>query len=113
MIRLQIAVMAFIWRLDRSCSARHTCSNIKTTSSFYLFWDHDHFVAGSVMNSYKVLTYRFLIKNVFRKQSGHALRRHASSLSVPPDIYDVVCVGGGPAGLSLLAGLREYFNLYE
>jgi ubiquinone biosynthesis monooxygenase Coq6 len=23
-----------------------------------------------------------------------------------PEVYDVVCVGGGPAGLSLLAGLK-------
>jgi ubiquinone biosynthesis monooxygenase Coq6 len=33
--------------------------------------------------------------------------RWASTTSTPTqDIYDVVCVGGGPAGLSLLAGLR-------
>ena len=25
-----------------------------------------------------------------------------------PELYDVVCVGGGPAGLSLLASLREH-----
>lgn len=25
---------------------------------------------------------------------------------VPDEIYDVVCVGGGPAGLALLAALR-------
>ncbi|KAL5621488.1 hypothetical protein BROUX41_006388 [Berkeleyomyces rouxiae] len=29
-----------------------------------------------------------------------------SANSAEPDIYDVVCVGGGPAGLSLLAALR-------
>ncbi|KAF2634910.1 ubiquinone biosynthesis hydrox [Massarina eburnea CBS 473.64] len=33
-------------------------------------------------------------------------RRFASSSAETPDIYDVVCVGGGPAGLSLLAGLK-------
>lgn len=33
-------------------------------------------------------------------------RRCASSSPTSPDIYDVVCVGGGPAGLSLLTGLR-------
>lgn len=62
------------------------------------------------MNYHGVLTCRSLIKNVLRKQSGQILRRHASSASVHPDIYDVVCVGGGPAGLSLLAGLREFSN---
>jgi hypothetical protein len=33
-------------------------------------------------------------------------RRFASSSADAPEIYDVVCVGGGPAGLSLLAGIR-------
>lgn len=34
-------------------------------------------------------------------------RSHATiSSSTKPSIYDVVCVGGGPAGLSLLAALR-------
>ncbi|KAF6230016.1 hypothetical protein HO133_004354 [Letharia lupina] len=32
-------------------------------------------------------------------------RRHATAAS--PDVYDVVCVGGGPAGLSLLTALRS------
>lgn len=27
-----------------------------------------------------------------------------------PDIYDVVCVGGGPAGLALVAALRMLFS---
>ncbi|EAQ92855.1 hypothetical protein CHGG_01090 [Chaetomium globosum CBS 148.51] len=38
----------------------------------------------------------------FQKQ----LRRTYASTSAQPDIYDVVCVGGGPAGLSLLTALR-------
>ncbi|KAK4157860.1 hypothetical protein C8A00DRAFT_11343 [Chaetomidium leptoderma] len=33
-------------------------------------------------------------------------RRSYSSAPAQPDIYDVVCVGGGPAGLSLLTALR-------
>ena len=33
-------------------------------------------------------------------------RQYATAAS--PDIYDVVCVGGGPAGLSLLTALRTY-----
>lgn len=33
-------------------------------------------------------------------------RRFASSSASAPEVYDVVCVGGGPAGLSLLAGLK-------
>lgn len=34
------------------------------------------------------------------------LRSRSFATTAPPDIYDVVCVGGGPAGLSLLAALR-------
>ncbi|SPQ18584.1 822565e6-923b-4967-acae-e98ff35701f2 [Thermothielavioides terrestris] len=34
------------------------------------------------------------------------LRRTYASAAAQPDIYDVVCVGGGPAGLSLLTALR-------
>lgn len=33
-------------------------------------------------------------------------RSYATAAALKPDIYDVVCVGGGPAGLSLLAALR-------
>jgi hypothetical protein len=33
-------------------------------------------------------------------------QRAASTSARTPDMYDVVCVGGGPAGLSLLAGLK-------
>lgn len=32
--------------------------------------------------------------------------RCASTSTAAPEVYDVVCVGGGPAGLSLLTGLR-------
>lgn len=45
-------------------------------------------------------------------QSKQWIRRHSGVSSSgsprPEDIYDVVCVGGGPAGLSLLAGLSEF-----
>lgn len=41
------------------------------------------------------------------RQVGKSLRRSYSSTSVQADIYDVVCVGGGPAGLSLLTALRK------
>ncbi|EHA57321.1 hypothetical protein MGG_11732 [Pyricularia oryzae 70-15] len=40
------------------------------------------------------------------KRSRTAARSYASSAGAKPDIYDVVCVGGGPAGLSLLTALR-------
>ncbi|KAH0544512.1 hypothetical protein FGG08_001411 [Glutinoglossum americanum] len=33
-------------------------------------------------------------------------RRYATTASETPEIFDVVCVGGGPAGLSLLTALR-------
>lgn len=34
-------------------------------------------------------------------------RTYTTTTSSAPDIYDVVCVGGGPAGLSLLTALRS------
>jgi hypothetical protein len=34
------------------------------------------------------------------------IRRFASTAADAPEVYDVVCVGGGPAGLSLLSGLK-------
>jgi len=34
------------------------------------------------------------------------LQHRCASTSPTPEIYDVVCVGGGPAGLSLLTSLR-------
>ncbi|ROW02032.1 hypothetical protein VPNG_07681 [Cytospora leucostoma] len=40
------------------------------------------------------------------RQIGRSSRRSYASTAQQPDIYDVVCVGGGPAGLSLLAALR-------
>jgi ubiquinone biosynthesis monooxygenase Coq6 len=42
-------------------------------------------------------------------QSGR--RRFTSNSDQIPDIYDVVCVGGGPAGLALLAALRMPLSL--
>lgn len=38
---------------------------------------------------------------------GVGSRRFNSQLAQSPDIYDVVCVGGGPAGLGLVASLRN------
>ena len=33
-------------------------------------------------------------------------RKYATAATATADVYDVVCVGGGPAGLSLLTALR-------
>ncbi|CRG92344.1 ubiquinone biosynthesis monooxygenase Coq6 [Talaromyces islandicus] len=41
-----------------------------------------------------------------RRGSQYRGRRTLSSLAETPDIYDVVCVGGGTAGLALAAALR-------
>ncbi|PQE31339.1 ubiquinone biosynthesis monooxygenase COQ6 protein [Rutstroemia sp. NJR-2017a WRK4] len=41
------------------------------------------------------------------KACTRRIRTFATAASTSPDIYDVVCVGGGPAGLSLAAALRS------
>ncbi|KAB8236221.1 putative ubiquinone biosynthesis monooxgenase (Coq6) [Aspergillus alliaceus] len=41
-----------------------------------------------------------------RSSSFSGRRRFGSKSDQAPDVYDVVCVGGGPAGLGLLAALR-------
>ncbi|EGO53134.1 hypothetical protein NEUTE1DRAFT_92167 [Neurospora tetrasperma FGSC 2508] len=40
------------------------------------------------------------------RQFQRQIRRQYHNAAPRPDIYDVVCVGGGPAGLSLLTALR-------
>lgn len=37
-------------------------------------------------------------------------QRGLASTSTPPEIYDVVTVGGGPVGLALVAALSEPFE---
>jgi ubiquinone biosynthesis monooxygenase Coq6 len=45
------------------------------------------------------------------RQYQFQLRR--ASTSTQDNIYDVVCVGGGPAGLSLLTALRKLLVLVQ
>ncbi|KAI1208955.1 ubiquinone biosynthesis hydrox [Annulohypoxylon truncatum] len=47
-----------------------------------------------------------LCRTCIRRLAPRATRSFASASSKQPEIYDVVCVGGGPAGLSLLTALR-------
>ncbi|CAG8876110.1 unnamed protein product [Penicillium nalgiovense] len=54
-------------------------------------------ISGAVLRPYVCPTCRHGIS---------AGRRRFGSKSDSPDLYDVVCVGGGPAGLGLLAALR-------
>ncbi|KAH6691584.1 ubiquinone biosynthesis monooxygenase COQ6 [Plectosphaerella plurivora] len=49
---------------------------------------------------------RIVCRTCTRRFQTQSRRSFASTSSTEPDIYDVVCVGGGPAGLSLLTALR-------
>ena len=44
------------------------------------------------------------LRNEYRGGLKHRFRTYATHAAA--DVYDVVCVGGGPAGLSLLTALR-------
>ncbi|KAI0896888.1 ubiquinone biosynthesis hydrox [Annulohypoxylon nitens] len=48
-----------------------------------------------------------LCRTCIRRLAPQTTRSYASASSKQPDIYDVVCVGGGPAGLSLFTALRS------
>lgn len=41
------------------------------------------------------------------RRLGIPKTKRGYAMSAQPEIYDVVCVGGGPAGLSVLAALRK------
>ncbi|KAI5918272.1 hypothetical protein F4810DRAFT_597104 [Camillea tinctor] len=47
-----------------------------------------------------------LCRSCSNRLGPRLVRSYASASGAEPDIYDVVCVGGGPAGLSLLTALR-------
>jgi len=51
----------------------------------------------------------YVCRSCTRRSQRQLQRAYSSAASAAPrpDIYDVVCVGGGPAGLSLLTALRE------
>ena len=49
----------------------------------------------------------YVCRGCTRRIQRQARRTFASAAVQQPDIFDVVCVGGGPAGLSLLTALRE------
>jgi ubiquinone biosynthesis monooxygenase Coq6 len=49
--------------------------------------------------------------NTYLSQTRYGLRRTYAQVNTHPEIYDVVCVGGGPAGLSLLAALSIHILL--
>lgn len=56
---------------------------------------------------------RLAILSPLRRHVYHKKRTFATIKRTKPDIYDVVCVGGGPAGLSLVNALRMSCTLLD
>lgn len=54
----------------------------------------------------------FVCRNCIRQLTRQKRNYASQSVTSKPDIYDVVCVGGGPAGLSLLAALSTCQSWY-
>lgn len=51
---------------------------------------------------------KFICRSCVRQSQSRLRRTYATTTA--NDVYDVVCVGGGPAGLSLLTALRTIFK---
>ena len=82
---------------------------------FVLFALHVHLRSSDSTSNGSPNTMRPISRAVLRpyvcptcRHGSTAGRRRFGSKSDSPELFDVVCVGGGPAGLGLLAALRMY-----
>ena len=69
----------------------------------------------AVASSMAVLPIAPRVRPFMCRSCAKALRRrrrtYATASTTKPELYDVVCVGGGPAGLSLLTALRMLYAI--
>ena len=76
------------------------------------FWPVTHSIGlrlafrGNMSGRLLLPSARFVCRRCTSQLRTRVPRAYSTTTSAEPDIYDVVCVGGGPAGLSLLTALR-------
>ncbi len=111
------------WELERGSARllimpRHVALNIGTMRNLdsileyartigAIRWPHD---SRYIMNSSIPIRSRARLCRFSVQCRGQPRHLYATAAAKRPEIFDVVCVGGGPAGLSLLAALREAYG---
>lgn len=103
--------------LARAAEALDQYATLKPFSSYFLvaficnlhdasMRRDDIFMTLLMRTRASVLVSRVCPQSIYSSRLRPSRRAYATATEQTPDIYDVVCIGGGPAGLTLLTALR-------